>query len=357
MELALAHATRHWRHLAPGVRRFHTLEMTAGLGDAAALDRQIRELVALEDELELQLGSMLVEMAEGKAWSRLRFAGAGHYAEQRLGLCRTAALDRARAARLLRRLPVVREAYEGGRIGLQATLQIARILLRGAGEIDKATQRLWVERAADATVKRIRDEARALARRGVELDRPESADVPLDDTEWHASLRREPGHARDRVLRYGALAAAAPSSDVFLNLRLPGQLAGDLIAAMHAARARLGTPRAPAWVGLLAMLEDFVDTWDQAPRRKSDAIYERDGYRCMAPGCTSRRHLEDHHVLYRSRGGGNDSENRICICRFHHQRGQHGGLAACHGTAPLGITWELGRRGAGGKFRNEIRLS
>jgi hypothetical protein len=351
------------------------------------LDRQIRELVALEDAMELRLGSLLVEMAEGEAWSRLRFAGAGHYAEQRLGLCRTAARDRARAARLLRRLPVVREAYADGRIGLQAALLIARILLRrGAGEVDDAAQRLWVQRAAEATIKRMKDEVRELTRRGVGLDRPERPEIPLCDAEWHAALRREPGQARRRVSRYAALAAATPLSDVFLTIRLPAELAGDLIAAVHAARDRLSAlaatvprdepwpgampgslqaardffvscRRAPAWIGLLAMLEDFVETWDQAPRRKGDAIYERDGWRCMAPGCSSRRNLEVHHVLYKSRGGGHEGENRVCICRFHHQRGEHGGLAACRGEAPLGITWEMGRRSSGGKFRNEIRLS
>jgi 5-methylcytosine-specific restriction endonuclease McrA len=77
----------------------------------------------------------------------------------------------------------------------------------------------------------------------------------------------------------------------------------------------------------------------------------------MAPGCTSRRNLEDHHVVYRSRGGRNDLSNRICLCRFHHQRGEHGDLAACRGRAPLGLLWRLGKRKVATWYRNERRVA
>ena len=60
--------------------------------------------------------------------------------------------------------------------------------------------------------------------------------------------------------------------------------------------------------------------------------------------------------MYRSRGGGDEPSNRTVLCRFHHQRGEHGGLAACAGRAPLGIVWRLGRGGVGGRFLNERRL-
>ena len=125
-----------------------------------------------------------------------------------------------------------------------------------------------------------------------------------------------------------------------------------LAARMFSARCR----RVPAWIGLLAMIEDYVRTWDPAasPRKEgAEVIYARDGWRCMAPGCTSRRNLEDHHVLYRSHGGTDEPSNRVCLCRFHHQRVEHGELGSCGGTAPLGIVWRLGRGGIGGVYRNE----
>jgi hypothetical protein len=118
--------------------------------------------------------------------------------------------------------------------------------------------------------------------------------------------------------------------------------------------------RVPSWVGLMALLEDYVDTWDLPEvvrQRKSESIYARDGWRCSAAGCTSRRNLENHHPRYRSRGGSRtDPANQTCACRFHHQRGEHGGLATVRGRAPLGLVWRLGRDGIGGRFRNERSL-
>jgi hypothetical protein len=118
--------------------------------------------------------------------------------------------------------------------------------------------------------------------------------------------------------------------------------------------------RVPAWVGLLALLVEFVLTWDTDARGTApanDRIYIRDGWRCTAPGCSSRRNLEDHHVVYRSRGGGEGAPNKTCLCRFHHQRGEHGGLASCTGVAPLGLLWRLGREGLAEWYRNERRVA
>ena len=114
----------------------------------------------------------------------------------------------------------------------------------------------------------------------------------------------------------------------------------------------------PDWVALLGLLEDFLAVWDDpraSSRRRADAIYERDGWRCGAPGCTSQKNLEDHHLVYRSRGGGDELSNRICLCRFHHQQGEHGENTRWYGRAPFGVVWSLGRGGAGGSWRNESK--
>lgn len=437
VESALARSTDNWSHLAStspaswslaqagvSVARLREIDRVAGSGGAADLDGQVRALLALEEDLQGRLAAVLADMTDRGAWPRLRFAGVGHYAEERLGISRTSAEDRVRAARSLRQLPLLRAAHEGGRIGFEAVILILRIL--GRGPVDAALEAAWVARAEAATVKRLRDEARAIGRRGSDLDprstpdprhalgpdsgrgpdpdsgrnaarRAPGSPFPLDDDAWHASLRREPGLARARVHRFGMASAEVPSPDVFLRLRLPHDLAADLLAAVESARSRLSglvdsvpwdepwpdpdaTPsviaartfsvasrRVPGWVGLLALLEDFVQTWDPEERgrgagpgpikRPGDAVYSRSGWRCTAPGCTSRRNLEDHHVVYRSRGGRDELSNRICLCRFHHQRGEHGDLASCRGRAPLGILWRLGRRPLAAWYRNERRVA
>ena len=432
-EQALARSTGNWRHLSNDAATspdwaFALAGMSlagledvcsrAGTGGPMELDTQISALILLEDDLERRLARLLADMADQNAWARLRFDSVGHYAEQRLGMSRSAAQDRVRAQRGLSRLPVVNKAYQRGDIGLDAALLIVRIIERG-GSIGEERQRAWVQRAQEASLKRLRDEERLMGRlRAVGAsddevildadaggrdtadmldDIPstprESAahDMPPDDEAWQRSLRREPGTARRRIATFGRAAFERPQGDTFFRLRLPADLAAGFLSCMESARARLARVaedapwdqpwpvdenaastasllcarmfsircrRTPAWVGLLAILEEFARTWDDpqmSPRRASDGVYIRDGWRCTAPGCTSRRNLEDHHIVYRSRGGSDEPSNRTCLCRFHHQLGEHGGLSTCRGVAPLGIHWTLGRNGAGGRWRNEIR--
>ncbi|MFQ5701309.1 MAG: hypothetical protein ACE5HU_05640 [Acidobacteriota bacterium] len=415
LERMYARTTDNWSHLPAceqaswalalagmSLGRFHEIARHAGEGTKGDLDGQIRALIELENHLERRLGRLLSQMAEQGAWSRLRFHGVAHYAEQRLGMSRTTARQRVRTHRALRRYPVVARAYEEGTIGLEAAAHIARIL--GRDHAGPAVQRAWVLRARKATIKRLTDEARALVKRHglpgeVILHASPGGDdagdrrpldgppLPVDDATWQRGLRREPGTARGRLARFGQAAAGGHPADVFLRLRLPAAVAADLLAAVAAARRRvwgmvervawdrpwpdphapgsvmaarmfsIRCRRPPAWVGLLALLEDFVRIWDDPqapPRRQADAVYIRDGWRCTAPGCTSRRNLEEHHIVYRSRGGDDELSNRTCLCRFHHQAGEHGGRVSCRGTAPLGIRWQLGRGGIGGAYRNEL---
>ncbi len=481
-EEALAHATRLWSELDgagtidPGPRapdephaidvrgvegavresidllgQFDALEQHAAEGTAIQLVRHMRAVIQLEERIESQLGRVLAILSEIKAWQGLQFAGVGHYGAERLGMCRTTAEDRARLARGLRNLPLVRHAYREGRIGAAAALLLCRLLDRKHAH--REVERSWVERAAQVTIRRLRDEVRVAVRcslvgdRAHELDSRSAPEVPtpattdhvalgpgapptpvaqrptaapsagtvpfpVADRNWNESLQRAPGDGLQRITRLGAMAIERPIPDVFLRLRLSDDVAqgfatslenqrraleeeanrawdddawdadaGDtsaggvdpksldldcgeasdarpsiLVARMFGRRGR----RPPTWVALLAMLEEYAHTWDQpsnAPRRAADAVYIRAGWRCTAPGCTSRKNLEDHHIVYRSRGGSNELSNRTCLCRFHHQHGEHGGLASVRGQAPLDIIWRLGRGELAHWYRNDRLLA
>jgi hypothetical protein len=153
--------------------------------------------------------------------------------------------------------------------------------------------------------------------------------------------------ARDRL---AALVAEVPWDQPWPDAQAPG--------SVKAAREFFIRCRAtPLWVGLLAILEDFADTWDVMPEKKPDEILCRDGFRCGAPGCGSRRNNQIHHVEYRSRGGGQEDSNKLDLCAWHHLRGEHQGLASVRGKAPLDLVWTLGRNGIGGTFVNERRVS
>ena len=472
-EQRLARSTRNWEPLpatplphnpdddglwesalGSSLERLREVSSSAGYGEPAALDRQIRTLLSVEDELDRRLGRLLAHMSGRAAWTRLRFTGVEHYAEQRLGMSRTSARERVMVERGLRKLPIVREAYEEGIITKQAAVRVIRTLSRT--QVDEATEHAWVERAHRSTIKRLDDEVRLIRRARKGAADPDGGSrrqvAPLDDATWHDSLRREPGTARERLTRLTHASLRDSAANVFLRLRLAPDLARDFLAAVEDRRAGLAEmaaaiphdeplPRSaiphddplpasvlssgdqsqvspsirifgrshklvavrptdevpgtlgiaispaglalnaartfsirglpvPSWVGLLSLLEEFIWTWDDpdaAPKRRSDAVYNRDGWRCMAPGCTSRSNLEDHHVIYRSRGGSDGLSNRVCICRFYHKMGEHGHLASCRGTAPLGLNWSLGRMRQNFceedkrklvevRYRNEIRI-
>ena len=69
-----------------------------------------------------------------------------------------------------------------------------------------------------------------------------------------------------------------------------------------------------------AMLEHCFETWQCARVRvpAADRVYERDGWRCTVPGCTSYRNLHDHHIQFRSAGGSDELSNRTTLCVAHH---------------------------------------
>lgn len=339
----------------------------AGTGSA---DAAIRSLVGLENRIDRSLGDLLARMGECGAWMGLRFSGVGHYAEERLGVSRSQGQSRARMARLLRDRPSLRAALEEGRFGWEAASLVVRAVPRpwlrrdsDPSEDAPDPETAWIDRATECTVKRLRDELRVVdCERGL---RPGIAEVfPLDDRVWHESRSRRPGQTIARIEELARAACVFPSPTAVIQITLAVDLMSDLRSVLESERQRLevlcrdsnrregaaseapeweelrrsSTPCAvraaqmfsnqlggvPQWVAWLSLVEGFVRVWDdprQSPRRAADRIYIRDAWRCSAPGCTSRRNLEEHHVLYRSRGGGEDASNRVTLCRFHHQQG------------------------------------
>jgi len=269
--------------------------------------------------------------------------------------------------------------------GREATQWVVRRLARQP----HSNESRWIVHASRATVKRLRDEASLLRQaklmsmitvaQGMSARRARgSASLgsldgwleagPPDDAAWHASLERRPGQTRDWVmeLEHGLLERVVrrgPLLEMPILLSLEADKAAELLACIESVRSELSAVRplssadesrsrpsarmarqlvergepVPTWLGWLGLLEECLWTWDEprgVPSRPHDPIYRRDGYRCMAPGCTARLKLEAHHLVYRSRGGSDEPENLIALCLFHHQQGEHGMLARARGISP-----------------------
>jgi hypothetical protein len=109
-----------------------------------------------------------------------------------------------------------------------------------------------------------------------------------------------------------------------------------------------------ARVGLEAMLDHAIATWVKAGEAFEDyADFERDGFRCTVPGCTARRNLHSHHIIFRSAGGPDVPWNRTTLCAHHHHRGVHTGRVRICGRALGGLVYSLGV----GRFRSgDVKL-
>jgi hypothetical protein len=146
-----------------------------------------------------------------------------------------------------------------------------------------------------------------------------------------------------------------------LAFRVPVDVALLFLGVCQAVRARLrvesgATSRSPFDSEVFeALLDHALAVWSQrAPGSpRPDPVIERDGYRCLVPGCTSRRNLHDHHVVFRSAGGTDALDNRVTLCAYHHQRGVHAGRMRVRGRAPDELEFELPT----GRYRSgDVRL-
>ena len=213
IERELDHGRRAWNSLdeietpadplrGPRDRRFErlhrsTLELldrlerglvptTEGTETPAVLDGRMRQLIKLENRIERQLGELLAYMKAKRAWLKLGFAGVGHYGSERLSISRRSAQDRSRVASELRHHPLLRDAYERDRIGLESALLVLRVL--GPRRVMPWIERAWVKRAIEVSVKRLRDEVR-VARLDWTLNMSMTPPAPLNDEEWQGEPR------------------------------------------------------------------------------------------------------------------------------------------------------------------------
>ncbi|MFN7967051.1 MAG: hypothetical protein U0V87_15320 [Acidobacteriota bacterium] len=156
-----------------------------------------------------------------------------------LGLGRTTIEDRVRVARALRGRKLLQQAYLDGAFGLEKALLVVQIL--GRGFVEESCEALWVSHLRACTVKRLRDEKRALLWASAVEGRTDAPMPMSDEAVGLAPLRagrhvvrcQTCGHA---ACAEGALVSVAGS---MMRLRLPLELANDFSSCIEARRQRL----------------------------------------------------------------------------------------------------------------------
>ena len=276
------------------------------LASPEEIDAHLRELAAHRDAWDELLGYCAYVVRSSGLWRIAGFASFAHYCKERLGLGVRTVEQRAALERRIWQVPALREARDGG-----LSYEKVRLLSR----LPDCEIADWIPRAGALTSVELR---RAVAKR--------------DDAQMRAA----------RVLR-------AP---------LPAGTAVLLRAAFRAVRAVEGRLLDDGRC-LVRVARHFVETWRPHVKRArtvSQRVRARDLGCCCVPGC-SRRAVHAHHVVPRSRGGGDEPENLVALCACHHLRGIHRGYIRVRGRAPDGLVWEVGPRFAPVDLRSRCGVS
>jgi hypothetical protein len=314
--------------------------LAAGLADADAfeLDRRLRQAVRLEQTLDAALAPLLRRVLSAEyEWRGPYVWRLARYAPEQLGISASKARALLRLERAGELCPELRQAYRDGRLSwVKAHCLLPLLLL----DLEGAWRPAWVAWAERVTIRRLEaDVERALLLR---------AGHPFA---WER-CKYDPERAQD-PLPPQEQQLCAPDLDLEatqeLSFRVPCEVASLYAAARASLRAELEREsgrffREGEVFG--ALLEGALLAWTlRDPRaRRPDPVIERDGYLCAVPGCSSRRNLHDHHIVFRSAGGSDAQDNRITLCAFHHQRALHVGLLRIRGRAPGALVFELGLR-------------
>jgi len=313
--------------------------LARGLDDADAheIDRRLRQAIRLEQTLDTAIAALLRKVVSPDYEWRGSFHTLARYAREQLGMSPSKARALLRLERAADVCPALRRAYRSGRISwVKAQCLLPLLLL----DVEGAWRPAWVAWAQRVTVRRLEaDVARALLlraghRRGWQrcLFHPERARDPIPPDE-----------------RQMCAPGVDPDATAEIEWRLPWSTAALFRAVRETIRTRLQARAGRAvsdGEAFDALLDCALRAWTarEPGARRPDPVFERDGWRCAVPGCSSRANLHDHHIRFRSAGGSDEPENRVTLCAFHHQRCVHTGLLRVTGRAPDELTFELGVR-------------
>jgi hypothetical protein len=270
----------------------HGLSEADGSSEPAALDAELRRLARMRERWDELFGHLAMLLRSCGLWRDMQFVSFAHYCEERLGVGGRAVSQRIALCKRLYDLPALRTAMREGRLSYEK----ARLVARRA---DEWTEAEWIERAE-------RLPCVALAR---EVDAHEEVQMCAEGE---------------------------------LRLRLPARVSALLDDALRAARASSGGRLSPDEC-LRRVARHFTETWEPQLRARSTVqqrVLARDQGVCQVPGC-SRAALHVHHVVYRSRGGGDEPGNLTSLCAAHHLHGVHRGWLRVSGRAPQGLRWSF----------------
>ncbi|MFN2426879.1 MAG: HNH endonuclease signature motif containing protein [Candidatus Binatia bacterium] len=301
--------------------------------DAFEVDRRLRLLRRAAQRIDFQMTALLHIGINRRLFREIGFASVKLYVESRLGCsARTVWSMVAVERESWRRSLLLREAWRDGCISHLAAAALLPI-------ISPSNAEEWIRRAGEVTLRRLQDEVAWALDHGQapssitrSAPPPPGADLRADGT---ADV--DPLEVQIRAHGPASDASLGPAGAVRIECSVPLSVAVMVESTLDHLQ-RDGEAR---WQVFERMVACALLEWTRQPRHR-DPVFERDGWRCSVPGCSSRRNLHDHHLQFRSHGGDNRQDNRTTVCAAHHLHGIHAGIVRATGRAPSRIVWELG---------------
>jgi hypothetical protein len=317
------------------------------------LDLSLRRLLSRRRRLHIRHEDKLLSFKNQSVHHRIGYRRFDDFARAELGLAPSTTFEMLGRAEKRRRDDPIGLAHAQGTItSLKATLllQLPRI---GAARSDLAR---WIAEASTLTVRALRDRI-AWARRQADTDYrawslkgcppPTNQELrtsrhSLRELATHpdppALLNAAPLHSERRITFSWVL---SEDTSAFM---------AQLLASIQDRVKREAFQNCEPWRALVLLCYQARRAWSALEKphsRREEAILERDDWRCAVPGCSARRSLQRHHIQFRSLGGGDEAENQVTLCAFHHLIGVHQGLIAIKGRARRGgedLDFSLGLR-------------
>ncbi|HEX3947075.1 MAG TPA: DUF222 domain-containing protein [Acidimicrobiales bacterium] len=341
------------------------------------LEEELCSQAAHLDAAECRLVLMVAELDRRRTWGSQGLRSCAHWLNWRCGISLGTAREQVRVGRALDGLPVVRAAFGSGELSYSKVRAITRVA-------DQRTEAALVDMARYATASQleriVREYRRASPDEGpVALGRHQSRYVRTytDDQGMlvvSARLSPEDGAAFLAALEAARQDVPAETSDegVPAETSGPEAEAADALATvcetfLTGGTGPAGGPRASISVhvdgqvlvdpgeegcayvdgvgvvsshtahrlacdGAVSVLR-FDPDGSVTPEGKTRsipvslrrAVMTRDRG-CRWPGCTGRRRVDIHHVVFWSKGGRTVLSNLVALCRHHHRLVHEGGF-------------------------------
>jgi hypothetical protein len=323
---------------------------TTTAADPFTLDARLVAARCAMQTLEARIGRLLRVMIDHHFYRLLGMPTVDAYVRERLGISVRKAWALVKLERTTARSEEFARAYGDGSLSWTRALALLPVLARDNAEA-------WIARARTVTVRRLYEEvnhvlqARDVLGPEVPLGPPAPDDIlvspvaalvaphcALECRDLSPSERVQIG-ANGRPAFDAADRARRDVCDASVSFTGPA----SVIALLRDVLDAFALPGAPRWVAFERLVLHAITHWESTPPHR-DPVFARDGWRCAVPACSSRRNLHDHHVTYRSHGGGNERTNRVTVCAPHHLHAIHPGVIRAVGLAPADVRWEIGVR-------------